>query len=193
MYMDLLGDLVSLLSTEDNVIANLSSIFTVSALIIAPAVWAVKRKVDTKNRRSLVAKRLYAELNNVKKALRGTKYKVIEKIIIDPNPHDHPIKVCKRTYYTLVSLNHDAYDSAVHSGQIMELDVDTLKSVQDIFRLIKERKEYDIKIHHLLDEEYIRNRDMNLIISRYYEFLAKNEKTIDEMLDVVMEKLRKNF
>lgn len=116
---------------------------TVFTLTLAPVVYFAKRLHSDKTRGRRASIGLYAELGD---AYHG----------LEPNNHSdlRAVDVQGKTVcFTSRMFNHDIYDSLVHSGEIIFVDVEFQQDIQDVFQDIKEHNMVLLKIREMEESE----------------------------------------
>lgn len=165
-------------------LVNLSSLFTIGVIIIAPLTYFIKKWLRDRSDRADVSRSLHAELKDALEALDGTAKRQVMEIEING----------VKRYYTLVFMNHDMYDSFIFSGQIKSLNHDLQQKIQDIFRRIKKHKEYLELTIRFNDIAVINNnKDIRKITDPYYDIIAKYETELEDDIPKMMKELEKNF
>ncbi len=169
--------------TGNYALNNLSALFTIGAIIIAPASFFIKRKIDFNAKRKKVSKSLHEELKDGLKALDGTSKRQVMEIEIDG----------EKKYYTLTFMNYDMYDSLIASGEIQSLNSDLQQDIQDIFRRIKGHREYLKEVLRLGDMILLSGKSSDSITNGYYSLIADYETELEEMIPKALRQLKENF
>ena len=151
---------------------------TVFTLTLAPVVYFAKRLHSDKTRGRRASIGLYAELGD---AYHG----------LEPNNHSdlRAVDVQGKTVcFTSRMFNHDIYDSLVHFGEIIFVDVEFQQDIQDVFQDIKEHNMVLLKIREM-EESGV---DFSLAW-RFYRTLEETEQDLLANIPVVMSMLEERY
>lgn len=152
----------------------ITSVVTIFGIAGSPLYYFVKKYVELRSAKRRALENIFNELRDGGDALTKGSHKRVTR------------KYSGKEYdFVVALLNHDVYDSLIHSGHISYFDSKVQQNIQNVFAKIKDRNSYIKKIIELEDSVSIDKfnyEKISLIASRYCELVVKYE---DEIKDVV--------
>ncbi len=117
-------------------------------------------------------------------ALNGTAKRQVMEIEVDS----------VKKYYTMTFMNYDMYDSLIFSGEIQVLDYELQQKIQDIFRRIKNHKEYLKYTAELRDTAKLHDKNVDATTTPIYGHMTDIETELEEkLIPEAIRELEKNF
>lgn len=163
-------------------IGLVASIATIDAVLGSAIKYFRYKNAETDR----ASKNLYLELEDALKSLDADSFldDVYNTKITDRDGSE------KKVYFMARSLNHDFYDSLIHSGKINFLDPSLQQPIQDIFKRIKMHNQYvDIVLGMAEDRD-------GLVPPKAYKYcvwMEDAEKRLQKELPKTLQSLQAHF
>lgn len=153
---------------EGEFLSKWASIVTMTSLGLSPAIYFLKKWMDSRDERFRASKNLHIELNDALNVLNEKRHNNLKGVKL---PDGKEILFINRMF------NHDFYDSMIFSGKINFLSPNIQQFIQNTFQKIKAHNEYLRKIREI-ENDVLEDEDSFKKTIQYYVLLEKTEKEL---------------